>query len=96
VGLVFDVGHEALCRRPVGLPIHDSKLILDVHVNNNDGVNDRHWAPEKGVIQAAEYIDTIKQLQSIGYDRNFTIELLNIHGSLDLPSSKSLIDFLGF
>ncbi len=49
-GLVFDIGHEALCKRPVSFPIQNADLILDVHVNNNDGVNDKHWSPEKGVI----------------------------------------------
>lgn len=95
VGLVFDIGHEALCKRPIDLPIQDQSLIFDVHLNNNDGTSDRHWVPNTGVIEATDYIKIFDRLHSIGYNGNLTLELANVQedGS-ELSFSKSFIDSL--
>jgi len=92
LGLVFDTGHEVLCRKHIGLPIIDASKILDVHINNNDGISDNHWPPGKGVIRENNFREIVRHLSSIGYDKYLSLELANTgdDGS-DLSESKTYL-----
>jgi sugar phosphate isomerase/epimerase len=95
VGIVFDIGHEALCGLPLDLPV-DPSLIFDVHLNNNDGINDRHWPLENGVLRPEHYSSLFKHLHSIGYREGYTIELASAgeNGS-ELSRARTYLESFG-
>lgn len=78
LGVVFDVGHQMLCSKKDNFQLKDPKQLMDVHINNNDGVHDRHWFPGKGIIKKSGYFGIIELLKSIGYEKYISVELTNL------------------
>ncbi len=95
LGLVYDLGHEVLCGNQIFFPITNPGMILDVHINNNDGISDKHWIPSKGTIQSIDYLKFFQYLYAIHYRGCFTIELAEVdeNGS-QLSRSAKFIDSL--
>jgi sugar phosphate isomerase/epimerase len=76
LGLALDVGHAHLM--PGGIePFIDAfgPRIGGLHLHDNDGVIDRHWAMGKGTIDWAR---VFSRLREIGYDGSGTIELTRL------------------
>lgn len=75
LGLAMDVGHAHLL--PGGIePYIDAfgDRIGGLHLHDNDGVVDRHWALGRGTV---DWKRVFEQLREIGYDGSATIELSN-------------------
>lgn len=73
LGVVFDTGHLFVQKEI--LPIAAEKLgerIFLVHLSDNDGVIDNHWAPGKGNIAWESILQAFKK---IGYDGYLNIDV---------------------
>ena len=96
LGLVYDVGHEILCGGLNPITKSNVNLILDVHLNNNDGSGDKHWSPAKGKIHHGEFANLMTNLREISYQRFVTIELAEVdRDGTELCASKKFIYSLG-
>ncbi len=90
LGLAMDVGHAHLI--PGGIePFIDAfgPRIGGLHLHDNDGIVDRHWALGKGTINWARVFE---RLREIGYDGSATIELRDYE---DVVSSKEHLQAIG-
>ncbi|MGH9369899.1 MAG: TIM barrel protein [Vicinamibacterales bacterium] len=45
--------------------------IVNTHVADNDGLDERHWLPGRGVVQ---FIPLVRALEDVGYPGPFTFE----------------------
>ncbi|MEM1575701.1 MAG: sugar phosphate isomerase/epimerase [Nitrososphaerota archaeon] len=73
LGLVFDTAHFFVQKEI--LPIALEKLkdnIFLIHLADNDGCNDYHWAPGKGKIDWENFLKAVKK---INYDRFLNIDV---------------------
>jgi len=73
LGVTLDLGHVNV----VGIPVKEfveklGKLIVNVHVHDNDGSGDAHLQPGKGNIDFRAAIDSLRQA---GYDGCLTLEV---------------------
>jgi sugar phosphate isomerase/epimerase len=90
LGLALDVGHAHLM--PGGIePFIDAfgPRIGGLHLHDNDGVVDRHWAMGKGTIDWAR---VFARLDEIGYGGSATIELTRLEA---VRQSKAHLQSLG-
>lgn len=73
VGICWDTGHAELSRidQRKSLRAVAHKLVA-LHIDDNDGVKDRHWAPGRGNVNWVEVMST---LHEIGFDGPFNYEL---------------------
>jgi sugar phosphate isomerase/epimerase len=95
LGLVYDVGHEILFGALSPIAGSNVKLILDVHLNNNDGSGDKHWSPAKGKIQPVNFANLVSNLREISYQRFVTIELAEVDKEgTELGAAKKFIESL--
>ncbi|MCQ6561637.1 sugar phosphate isomerase/epimerase family protein [Paenibacillus mendelii] len=73
LGICCDVNHlfkeapEAFIRRL-------GSRIRTTHISDNDGIDERHWMPGKGIIQWAEVLSA---LEDAGYGNVFLYEIVN-------------------
>lgn len=68
LGVVFDTGHLFVQKEI--LPIAAEKLgerIFLVHLSDNDGIVDNHWAPGKGNITWGSILQAFKKIGYYGY-----------------------------
>jgi len=68
LGVVFDTGHLFVQKEI--LPIAAEKLgdrIFLVHLADNDGVVDNHWAPGKGNVHWESVLQAIQKIGYVGY-----------------------------
>jgi sugar phosphate isomerase/epimerase len=73
LGIVFDTAHFFVQKEI--LPIALEKLkgnIFLIHLADNDGCNDYHWAPGKGKIDWENFLKAVKK---INYDRFLNIDV---------------------
>ena len=90
LGLALDVGHAHLI--PGGIePFIDAfgPRIGGLHLHDNDGAVDRHWALGRGTI---DWAGVFARLHEIGYDGSATIELRNYE---DVVASKQHLEAIG-
>lgn len=76
LGVLLDTGHAAISGERLTEAARLSKeSIFHVHVNNNDGVNDLHWEPQRGKLTAADYSSFLEELDHQHYRGKISIEL---------------------
>jgi sugar phosphate isomerase/epimerase len=92
VGLVIDTGHAAISGEDLVETARISNgLISHVHLNNNDGASDLHWAPQKGKLTKADFRKFLLELRRQRYGGEISIEL-----SRPVPLLETLIQSRGF
>jgi len=90
LGLALDVGHAHLL--PGGIePFIDAfgPRIGGLHLHDNDGILDRHWALGKGTM---DWKKLFTRMEEIGYPGNATIELRRYE---DVLASKKHLQAIG-
>lgn len=76
LGLLFDIGHVQMSGEDPADVIRAAGSRLDyVHLDDNDGHGDLHWALLDGVLTAETLRDTFSALQEIGYTGAVSLEL---------------------
>ncbi len=81
LGLVFDTGHFLVQKEL--LPVAIEKLrgrIFLVHLADNDGITDYHWAPGKG---AVPWDSVLQALRKIGYAGFANIDVAGTYQDID-------------
>lgn len=79
LGLLLDTGHLLLERESLHGAVELAKRVLmHVHINNNDGSRDAHWPPQKGSLTSQDFAGFISSLRNAGYNRYISAELSNI------------------
>lgn len=78
LGVLADAGHLRLTREAMEVPPAAKGLLMHAHVNNNDGVNDGHWPPEKGEITKEDYLRFVRGLRAVGYDGYLSLEVARL------------------
>lgn len=90
-GICLDVNH-CFQEEVNGLTKEYASLLSSVHISDNDGVDEQHWMPGKGVINWSEWIKTILE---IGYRGSLIYE---IHPGWNWPnntfSDKEIVDMI--
>ena len=84
LGITLDIGHGQICaERNRSLEIIEKlgQSIVHVHIHDNDGIDDLHLPPGKGIIDLRNIVTKILRQ---GYDGTFTLEV----GHEDLVSSR--------
>jgi sugar phosphate isomerase/epimerase len=75
VGLLLDTGHLAISREPLADTARKwNDILVHVHLNNNDGVGDLHWPPQRGSIRTEEFRGLLAVLKST-YQGHISVEL---------------------
>lgn len=73
LGVCWDTGHANLSRVEQGKALRAIRTrLVALHINDNDGEEDRHWAPFRGTIA---WDDVMQALRDIGYSGPFNMEL---------------------
>ncbi len=76
LGLVLDTGHATISGEDLGgAARHSRGHIAHVHLNNNDGVIDLHWAPQRGKLAAEDFRGLFTELRDQNYRGKMSIEL---------------------
>jgi len=78
LGVLVDLGHVAIAREPLDAQPALRGRLMHVHIDNNDGVNDRHWPPGKGATSKEEYGRLLASLRGSGYDGYVSLEVSNV------------------
>lgn len=73
VGICWDTGHAQLSGidQEVALKAIGDRLVA-LHIADNDGQADRHWAPGRGIV---DWEAVMRGLKSIGYSGPFNLEV---------------------
>lgn len=73
VGICWDTGHAELSKIDQSLALHTiGRRLVALHIDDNDGVKDRHWAPLRGNIN---WVDVMRALHEIRFSGPFNLEL---------------------
>ena len=76
LGLLFDIGHVQISgENPAEVIRQAGDRLFYVHLDDNDGVGDLHWALLDGVLTAETLRSTFEALQDIGYSSAVSLEL---------------------
>jgi len=76
LGLLFDIGHVQISGEDPAVVIHEAgERLVYVHLDDNDGLGDLHWALLDGVMTTASLRDTFRALHDIGYAGAVSLEL---------------------
>ncbi len=76
LGLLFDIGHVQISGEdPVEIITAAGKRLDYVHLDDNDGHGDLHWALLDGVLTTETLRGTFSALQDIGYAGAVSLEL---------------------
>jgi len=74
--LLLDIGHAQMSHEDIPSAIDEAGSLLGyVHLDDNDGVGDLHWALLDGVMTADVLRDTFSALRGIGYAGGVSLEL---------------------
>lgn len=92
LGVLVDMGHLALTREALDVPPSSRSVLMHAHINNNDGVNDEHWPPEKGEITKEDYLRFVGGLRAVGYDGYLSLEVSRLDGVE--PTLRASRDFM--
>jgi sugar phosphate isomerase/epimerase len=77
LGLLLDTGHLAISGEPLKETAKEWKdILVHVHFNNNDGLGDLHWPPQRGKLTKGDFRGLLAELES-GYHGKVSVELLN-------------------
>jgi sugar phosphate isomerase/epimerase len=91
-GVLLDTGHLAISGEAIDDAVIRSKRILKhVHVNNNDGLSDLHWPPQRGVLTREGFRSFFLRLSELGYGGRASVELVNPR-----PVAKTLLDSVSY
>lgn len=73
VGVCWDTGHALLSNIPQGTALRAiGTRLVALHIADNDGNMDRHWAPYRGKVN---WHDVMTALHDIGYAGPFNLEV---------------------
>lgn len=73
IGFCLDTGHAAACRLEMATEMRAAgKRLITTHVNSNDGEEDRHWLPTRGILDWRATRDALAQN---GYAGRYLLEL---------------------
>lgn len=76
LGIVVDAGHAGIIGEPLAESVRRSmKRITHIHLNNNDGVGDLHWPPQRGVLVRDDFRGLLLALSRGRYTGWMSIEL---------------------
>jgi len=76
LGLLFDIGHVQISNEdPAEVIVAAAERLDYVHLDDNDGHGDLHWALLDGVLTTETLRNTFKALQEIGYAGAVSLEL---------------------
>ncbi|MEZ4657949.1 MAG: sugar phosphate isomerase/epimerase [Caldilineaceae bacterium] len=74
--LLLDVGHAQMTNEPIPAAIRRAgDRLCYVHLDDNDGVGDLHWALLDGVMTEQSLADTFKTLREIDYPGAISLEI---------------------
>lgn len=81
--LLLDTGHAVLSREDPAEAVRMAGVRLGyVHLDDNDGKKDRHWALLDGRLTEQDVARTIKAMEQVGYTGTLGLELENVRPSL--------------
>ena len=84
VGLCLDTGHSCLSGLdPARQARIGSERLWALHIQDVDGVKDRHWVPGQGII---DWSSLGQALSDIDFSGDWTIEALPTYSELSLPA----------
>ena len=76
LGILLDTGHATMSGEDLGEAARRSKgNISHVHINNNDGVRDLHWPPQRGKPTVTDLRGLLTELAAQDYRGKLSIEL---------------------
>ena len=76
LGVLLDTGHAAISGEPLAKAVQISKgKTVHVHLNNNDGVGDLHWAPQTGKLRTSDFVEFMAELKNQGYSGRVSLEI---------------------
>ncbi|MDA4113655.1 MAG: sugar phosphate isomerase/epimerase [Thaumarchaeota archaeon] len=91
-GVLLDTGHLAISGEAIDEAVVRSKRILKhVHVNNNDGLSDLHWPPQRGKLTRDDFRSFFLRLSESGYEGRASVELVNPR-----PIARTLADSVSY
>jgi len=91
-GVLLDTGHLAISGEAIDEAVVRSKKILKhVHINNNDGLSDLHWPPQRGKLTREDFRSFFLRLSQSGYEGRASVELVNPR-----PIAKTLIGSVSY
>lgn len=94
LGILFDTGHAAISGEPLAEAARLSKgKMVHVHLDNNDGVGDLHWPPQKGKLQASDFAGFMAELKNQRYAGRISLEISKPEPVIDtLVSSRLYVE----
>lgn len=76
LGLLFDIGHAQISGEDLASVLHQAgQHLMYVHLDDNDGQADRHWALLDGMLTAETLRQMFHALADIGYRGPLSLEL---------------------
>jgi len=86
LGVIFDAAHFFVQKEvlPVALEKLKDNVFL-IHLADNDGCTDYHWAPGKGKVDWGNFLKTVKK---IGYKRFLNLDVIGKYDNI----AKEIID----
>ena len=91
-GVLLDTGHLAISGEAMDEAVIRSKMILKhVHINNNDGLSDLHWPPQRGKLTREDFRSFFLRLAESGYEGRASVELVNPR-----PIAKTLVGCVSY
>ena len=74
--LLYDSGHNQMSGEdPEAVIANAGDRLGYVHLDDNDGINDLHWALLDGVMTDESLIATLRALDAVGYQGSLSLEL---------------------
>jgi sugar phosphate isomerase/epimerase len=77
VGACLDVNHANLRENPADTVRWLGHRLLTLHISDNDGVDERHWMPGRGVINWLEFLGA---LEDSAYSGTLVYETTPVNG----------------
>ncbi len=76
LGLLFDIGHVQISGEdPAAVIRRAGERLVYVHLDDNDGEGDLHWALLDGILTIETLRETFRALEEIGYAGAISLEL---------------------
>ncbi len=97
LGVLLDTGHLLLTGEDLPRSVRIARrFLMHVHVNNNDGLRDRHWSLERGKLKHRDFRGLVSALKGIDYLGCVSLELAPIGSTEDTlkAATDSASEFL--